>query len=361
MHLDSKFILVIGGAGYIGSHTVKSLKRNGYHPIVLDNLSSGHAFFVTEKLKTKLIKGELGNRKLLRDIFHGNHPAVKGKEIGGIIHFAAHAYVEESIKKPLKYYKNNVIDTITLLEEVIAYKSLKKSSYKLPFVFSSSCATYGIPNEIPINENSPQTPINPYGHTKLIIEKCLKDFAKAYNFQSLIFRYFNAAGADPLGEIGELHLPETHLIPLVLKTISGEIDEFRLYGTNYPTRDGTCVRDFIHVSDLADAHVLGLDRLIKGLNINSKYPEIFNLGNGNGYSILDVINTAEQVTGKKLKYKTDKKREGDPPILIASSEKAKRILNWKPKYSHLSKIIKDAWNWEKIKIKYNESLNEIRF
>lgn len=343
---DSRLILVLGGAGYIGTHTVKALINNGFCPIVLDNLVHGNSSIVEDTLKTTLIRGHVGNRKLIRDILNGNHPILCGKKIEGIMHFAAFAYVDESVNNPIKYYKNNVYETLAFLEELVEFNNANKEENQIPLVFSSSCATYGIPKEIPINENAPQIPINPYGYTKLIIENCLKDFAKAYNLKSLIFRYFNAAGADPTGKIGEKHIPETHLIPLILKSINGEIGDFNLYGNNHPTPDGTCIRDFIHVSDLADAHVLGLNRLIDNNFNNNEYPEIFNLGNGNGYSILDVIKTAELITSKKLKFIINKEREGDPPILVASSAKAIKILNWKPKYPDLSKMIKDAWNWE---------------
>jgi len=279
---DKRTILVSGGAGYIGSNCVKELLSRGYEIIILDNLVYGHRDLVDEVLKVKLIVGELQDRALLDSVFANN-------SIAAVIHFAAYAYVGESVSDPAKYYRNNVLGTLTLLEAMLA-ANVKK------IVFSSTCATYGVPESIPITEEEKQNPINPYGRSKLMVENILQDFDVAYQLKSIIFRYFNAAGADPDGQLGEDHNPETHLIPLVLDAALGRRDSISIYGADYPTADGTCIRDYIHVSDLADAHVLGLEYLLNGGNSN-----IFNLGNGNGYSVLEVIETARAVTAKAIK------------------------------------------------------------
>jgi len=323
---DKQTILVTGGAGYIGSNCVKELISRGYEIIVLDNLVYGHRDLVDQVLKVKLIEGDLQDRLLLDDIF-ANHP------INAVIHFAAYAYVGESVSDPAKYYRNNVVGTLTLLEAMLAVGINK-------IVFSSTCATYGVPEKIPITEDEKQNPINPYGRSKLMVEQILQDFDRAYGLKSVIFRYFNAAGADPLGQLGEDHNPETHLIPLVLDAALGKRDSISVYGTDYPTPDGTCIRDYIHVSDLADAHVLGLKYLLDGGDSN-----IFNLGNGNGYSVLEVIETARAVTAKPIKSDMCQPRQGDPSSLVGSSEKAKKILNWQPRYYDLKTIIKHAWLW----------------
>ncbi len=323
---DKQTILVTGGAGYIGSNCVKELISRGYEIIVLDNLVYGHRDLVDQVLKVKLIEGDLQDRLLLDDIF-ANHP------INAVIHFAAYAYVGESVSDPAKYYRNNVVGTLTLLEAMLAVGINK-------IVFSSTCATYGIPEKIPITEDEKQNPINPYGRSKLMVERILQDFDRAYGLKSVIFRYFNAAGADPLGQLGEDHNPETHLIPLVLDAALGKRDSISVYGTDYPTPDGTCIRDYIHVSDLADAHVLGLEYLFNGGDSN-----IFNLGNGNGYSVLEVIETARAVTAKPIKSDMCQPRQGDPSSLVGSSEKAKKILNWQPRYYDLKTIIEHAWLW----------------
>jgi UDP-glucose 4-epimerase len=319
-------ILVTGGAGYIGSHTVLALKLAGFDVIVLDNLVYGHRDLVEKVLQVKLIQGDTNDQALLTDLF-------KTHDIAAVMHFSAYAYVGESVTDPAKYYRNNVTGTLTLLEAMLT-ASVKK------FVFSSTCATYGVPQVVPIPEDHPQNPINPYGATKLMVEKILSDFDAAYDFKSVRFRYFNAAGAHPEGLLGEDHNPETHLIPLVLLAAMGKRDSISVFGTDYPTPDGTCVRDYIHVSDLADAHVLGLEYLLKGGN-----SEVFNLGNGNGFSVKEVIDTAKKVTGKDIKVVECDRRPGDPPALIGSGEKARKILGWNPQYASLENIISHAWQW----------------
>ncbi|MBV8887473.1 MAG: UDP-glucose 4-epimerase GalE [Chroococcidiopsidaceae cyanobacterium CP_BM_RX_35] len=319
-------ILVTGGAGYIGSHTVLALKRAGYEVVVLDNLVYGHRDLVEKVLQVELIVGDTNDRGLLNQLF-ATH------KIAAVMHFSAYAYVGESVTDPDKYYRNNVVGTLTLLEAMLA-ASVKQ------FVFSSTCATYGVPQEVPIPEEHPQNPINPYGTTKLMVERILKDFDVAYALKSVVFRYFNAAGADPHGLLGEDHDPETHLIPLVLMTALGKRESVSIFGTDYSTPDGTCIRDYIHVTDLASAHVLGLEYLLQGGDTAT-----FNLGNGNGFSVRQVIQTTEEVTGQEIKVIETARRPGDPPILVGSSDKARDILGWQPQYSALSEIIKHAWQW----------------
>lgn len=319
-------ILVTGGAGYIGSHTVLALKLAGFDVIVLDNLVYGHRDLVEQVLQVKLVPGDINDQALLNDLF-------KTHEIAAVMHFSAYAYVGESVTDPAKYYRNNVTGTLTLLEAMLA-ASVKK------FVFSSTCATYGVPQVVPIPEDHPQNPINPYGATKLMVERILSDFDGAYDFKSVRFRYFNAAGAHPEGLLGEDHNPETHLIPLVLLAALGKRESISVFGTDYPTPDGTCIRDYIHVTDLADAHVLGLEYLLKGGN-----SEVFNLGNGNGFSVKEVIDTAKTVTRKDIKVVECDRRPGDPPSLIGSGEKARKILGWNPQYSSLEDILSHAWQW----------------
>lgn len=326
MPAEKPTILVTGGAGYIGSHTVLALKQAGYEVLVLDNLVYGHRDLVEQVLKVELMVGDTNDRDFLDKLF-------ESREIAAVMHFSAYAYVGESVSNPAKYYRNNVIGTITLLEAMLA-ASVKK------FVFSSTCATYGVPEVVPIPEDHPQNPINPYGATKLMVERILSDFNEAYDFKSVRFRYFNAAGADPNGNLGEDHNPETHLIPLVLQTALGKRESISIFGTDYPTSDGTCVRDYIHVSDLADAHVLGLEYLLKGGDST-----FFNLGNGNGFSVKEVIETAREVTGKDIKAIECDRRPGDPPALIGSAQKARQILGWQPQYTSLKDIMTHAWEW----------------
>ena len=336
-------ILVTGGAGYIGSHTAKALKKENLRPIVIDNLVYGHRHIVEDILKIPFVFGQIGNKKLLEKLLSGNHELTKYDPIEGIIHFAAYTYLGESCLNPIKYYKNNFIESFNLFETVLNQNKISGSN--IPIVFSSTCATYGLPNAIPIKEIFEQNPINPYGKSKLFIEQVLKDFGNAYGLSSMIFRYFNAAGADPNSLIGEDHDPETHLIPLVIKCLLHEDRFINVFGNDYATKDGTCIRDYIHVCDLADAHVLGLKKLLKEKKKEKTYPYIYNLGNGKGYSIMDVINAAENYIGKKLNFKFTKRREGDPPILIASSEKAKNELGWIPKYPNLEEIVQHAFKW----------------
>jgi UDP-glucose 4-epimerase len=319
-------ILVTGGAGYIGSHTVLALKKAGYEVVILDNLVYGHRDLVEQVLQVELVVGDTNDRTLLDKLF-------TSRQFAAVMHFSAYAYVGESVSDPAKYYRNNVIGTLTLLEAMEA-ASIKN------FVFSSTCATYGVPNEVPIPEDHPQNPINPYGATKLMVERILTDFDVAYGLKSVRFRYFNAAGADPTGNLGEDHNPETHLIPLVLQTALGKRESVSIFGTDYPTADGTCIRDYIHVSDLADAHVLGLEYLLKG-----KDSAVFNLGNGSGFSVREVIDTAIKITGKQIKVVECDRRAGDPPALIGSGDKARQILGWEPKYPDLDNILRHAWAW----------------
>ncbi|MBE9582041.1 MAG: UDP-glucose 4-epimerase GalE [Proteobacteria bacterium] len=320
-----KNILVVGGAGYIGSHMCKYLNRRGYHPIVLDNLVCGHRQAV--KWGT-FFEGSMGDSDLLRKIF-------SDFEIAAVMHFAAFCYVGESVTEPAKYYRNNVADTISLLEVMVKEKVSN-------FIFSSSCATYGEPLGIPIEETHPLRPISPYGRTKLMVEQILKDFAVGYGLKSVSLRYFNAAGADPDGELGEDHDPETHLIPLVLQTALGQRPSIQIFGDDYPTKDGTCIRDYIHIEDLAQAHLLALERILNGLPGGE-----YNLGNGEGYSVREVIEIAKNVTGKPVPVKVGKRRPGDPAILVGSSEKASRELGWRPQFPDLEAIIETAWNWHK--------------
>lgn len=319
-------ILVTGGAGYIGSHAVLALQKAGYRVIVLDNLVYGHRDIAETVLKVELVEGDTNDRALLDKLF-ATH------QISAVMHFAAYAYVGESVTDPAKYYQNNFVGTLTLLEAMLA-ANVKH------FVFSSTCATYGVPQIIPIPEDHPQSPINPYGSTKLMVERVLTDFDKAYDFKSVCFRYFNAAGADPEGRLGEDHSPETHLIPLVLQTALGLRDSIAIFGTDYPTPDGTCIRDYIHVSDLAQAHVLGLSYLLNGGNTT-----IFNLGNGNGFSVREVIEMARQVTGREIPAIEHPRRPGDPPALVGSGDRARQVLGWNPQYADLHTLISHAWKW----------------
>lgn len=326
MSEDKLTILVTGGAGYIGSHAVLALQQAGYEVIILDNLSYGHREIVEEVLKVKLIVGDTSDRALLDEIFTTH-------KIAAVMHFAAFIAVGESVSEPAKYYQNNVASTLTLLEAMVA-ASIKK------FVFSSTCALYGVPKFVPITEDHPQDPISPYATTKWMVERILSDFDTAYDFKSVCFRYFNAAGANPDGLLGEDHAPETHLIPLVLLTAMQKRDVISILGTDYPTRDGTCIRDYIHVADLADAHVLGLDYLLKGGN-----SDVFNLGNGSGFSVREVIEAAKKITGREIKTEERDRRAGDPPVLVGSSDKVRKVLGWNPQYPNINEIIAHAWQW----------------
>ncbi len=320
-----KNILVVGGAGYIGSYMCKCLSGNGYVPIVLDNLVYGHR----EAVKWgPFIEGSMADSKLLNLIFSDH-------QIDAVMHFAAFCYVGESVANPDKYYRNNVANTLNLLEMMVK-RSVRN------FIFSSSCAVYGEPEHIPITEHHIKTPINPYGKTKLMVEQILEDFQSAYGLESVIVRYFNAAGGDPDGELGEDHNPETHLIPLVLQTVLGKRESISIFGDDYKTEDGTCIRDYIHIADLAQAHLLALKRLLDGLP-GGKY----NLGNGSGYSVKEVIETAQNITGRSIPVRMAERRPGDPSVLVGSSKKAIDELGWKPEFPDLHSIIETAWNWHK--------------
>lgn len=319
-------ILVTGGAGYIGSHVALALKQAGYNLVVLDNLEYGHRELVEDILQVELVVGDLSDRLLLDKLFTTHN-------IAAVMHFAAYIAVGESVSDPSKYYRNNVAGTLTLLEAMVAANVNK-------LVFASTCSIYGMPKQVPMTEEHPKDPINPYASTKWVVEQMLANFAIAYNLQSVVFRFFNASGANPQGLLGEDHNPETHLIPLVLLTALGKRASISIWGTDYETPDGTCLRDYIHVSDLADAHVLGLEYLLQGGK-----SEVFNLGNGNGFSVRQVIETAQQVTGQKIKVVECDRRPGDPTILVGSSDKAQKVLGWRPQYSDLTQIIKDAWQW----------------
>lgn len=316
-------ILVCGGAGYIGSHINKQLYKEGYETVVFDNLVYGHREAV--KWGT-FVKGDLKNIEDIESVFH-KYP------IDEVFHFAAYAYVGESVEKPEKYYYNNVVNTLNLLQVMKKYGCKK-------IIFSSTCATYGEPERIPITEDIPQKPINPYGATKLMVERILQDYHKAYGLEYVVLRYFNAAGADPEGEIGESHNPETHIIPLVLDAASGKREDIKVFGTDYDTPDGSCVRDYIHVYDLATAHVLALHHLEAG-----KESLFLNLGNEAGTSVLEVINSVKKVTGKEFKETLDERRPGDPAKLVGSSKKAQEILGWKPVYGDIDVIVEHAWKW----------------
>ncbi|MBA2877153.1 UDP-glucose 4-epimerase [Anoxybacillus kamchatkensis] len=316
-------ILVVGGAGYIGSHVVKQLVETN-SVVVLDNLSTGHRYLVDKR--AVFVHGDLGDRAALVRIFE-KYP------IDAVMHFAANSLVGESVVDPMKYYKNNVAATLTLLETMMEY-GVKR------FIFSSTAAVYGIPNVDIITEQCPTLPINPYGRSKLMIEHMLSDFASAYDLRYVVLRYFNAAGAHVSGDIGEDHDPETHLIPLILQHLLGLRDKISVFGTDYDTPDGTCIRDYIHVMDLAEAHILALHALLS----DEKKTAVYNLGNGLGYSVKEVIDMCERVTGKKATIEYTARRPGDPARLVASSEKIARELGWQATRS-LEDIIKTAWNW----------------
>lgn len=316
-------VLVTGGAGYIGSHTVAELIDRGEEVIVLDNLEKGHKQAV---LGGKLVVGDLRDMDFLRRLFRENN-------IDAVIHFAAYIEVGESVTDPLKYYNNNVVLTLNLLT------AMKEAGVD-KIVFSSTAATYGMPETVPIRESDKTSPINPYGETKLVVEKALKWADNAYGIKHVVLRYFNACGAHASGKIGEDHAPESHLIPIVMQVALGKREDIKLFGTDYETPDGSCIRDYIHVTDLAQAHLKALDRLRAGGS-----SDVYNLGNGRGFSNKEVIELVRKVTGKPIKVIDAPRRPGDPAVLIASSEKAMAELGWKPKYTELSDIIESAWNW----------------
>ncbi|MCI5150007.1 MAG: UDP-glucose 4-epimerase GalE [Candidatus Electrothrix sp. MAN1_4] len=324
-------ILVTGGAGYIGSHTCKALAQAGYTPVTYDNLTYGHK----EAVKWGPLEvGDIANRDQLDEVIAKYQPSE-------VMHFAAFAYVGESVENPGKYYRNNVAGTLTLLE-AMRYHGINK------LIFSSTCATYGEPQQVPIPEDHPQLPINPYGMSKLMVEQMLKDFGTAHGLQSIALRYFNAAGADPDGEIGEDHTPETHLIPLVLDAAMGRRSNITVFGDDYDTPDGTCVRDYIHVTDLAQAHVLALQKLEDLPSTNRQTPaSAFNLGNGRGFSVKEVIDVAEKVTWKTIPVKIGAQRPGDPPSLVGDATRVRQEMNWQPQYHDLEAIVETAWQWTK--------------
>jgi len=320
------FVLVTGGAGFIGSHTVLALQRAGFPVLILDNLERGHRDLVEGVLHTALIVGSTGDRPLLDQLFQ-TYP------IGAVLHFAAYIEVGESVRYPDCFYANNVHGTLTLLQAMVAAN--------VPYmVFSSTAAVYGIPTQVPLTETDPCAPINPYGRSKWMVEQMLADMERAYDLKSVIFRYFNAAGADPHGRLGEDHHPETHLIPLVLQAAMGRRPHISIYGSDYPTPDGTCIRDYIHVSDLANAHVLGLKYLLEGGTST-----IFNLGNGQGFSVRQVIDAAARVTGCAIPVQQGDRRAGDPPVLIANADRARQVLGWQPQYADIEEMIRHAWVW----------------
>lgn len=318
-------VLITGGAGFIGSHVNKLLAQKGYPTVVFDDLSTGHRGFVKWG---EFFRGDLGKSA---DI----ERCLSKYKVNAVMHFAASTAVGESVSEPAKYYANNVVNTLNLLD---ALKTFRVKN----FIFSSSAAVYGIPLKTPITENHVLAPINPYGRTKKMAEALLPDYAAAYGLKYAAFRYFNAAGADPDGELGQWYDSFSHLIPLVLDAAAGRQRALRVFGTDYDTPDGTCVRDYVHVSDLASAHVLALEYLLRGGD-----SAVFNLGNGRGYSVLDVILTAEKITGRKIKVIRTGRRSGDAPVSVASSSRAERTLKWKRKYARLEDIIGTAWNWHK--------------
>lgn len=321
--MKNKKILVVGGAGYIGSHMVKDLLDADCNVITLDDLSTGHLELLPGG---EFIEGSLGDTVLLDKLFSTH-------KISAVMHFAAFSLVGESVEKPLKYYRNNMAATTELLDSMIRHKVKR-------FIFSSTAAVYGEPVEIPITESHPCNPTNPYGTSKIAVERMLKDCDSAHGLKYISLRYFNASGADESGDIGERHTNETHLIPLILEVANGLRENINIFGTNYPTHDGTCIRDYIHVSDLTQAHLLALEALLSGGK-----SAVYNLGNNRGYSVREVIELARKVTGKPIPAVEAAKRPGDPGILIASSDKIKKTLGWKPKFEDLENIIKTAWVW----------------
>lgn len=316
-------VLVTGGAGYIGSHACKALSRGGYMPIAYDSLIYGHDWAVKWG---PLERGDILDRARLDEVILKHRPSA-------IMHFAAFAYVGESVSDPGKYYRNNVGGSLNLLEAARDHGIDK-------FLFSSTCATYGVPGRLPITEDTPQQPINPYGASKVMVERMIDDFGAAHGLRSMVLRYFNAAGADPDGEIGEDHEPETHLVPLILDAASGKRPDITVFGYDYDTPDGTCIRDYIHVADLSNAHVKALDALVGG-----RHSGVFNLGNGRGFSVHEVIAAAKAVTGCAIDVKTGERRAGDPACLVASADRARDELDWMPAHSSLETIVGHAWSW----------------
>ncbi|MBC3795725.1 UDP-glucose 4-epimerase GalE [Acetobacterium tundrae] len=320
-------VLVCGGAGYIGSHIVRELLNKNYEVVVLDNFSTGHIESVPKAVIIET--GDIRDKNFLKEVFQKH-------QFDCVMHFCANSQVGESMERPIKYYNNNVYGTLCLLETMVEFKVKN-------FIFSSTAAVYGEPEELPITEATTKKPTNTYGETKLAVEKMLKWIGEAHGLSYMIFRYFNASGAYPSGEIGEDHTPESHLIPLILQTALGQREKISIFGDNYKTFDGTCVRDYIHVTDIATAHILGMEKLFRG-----GQSDVFNLGNGNGFSVKEVIERAKSITGKEFEVEMAGRRPGDPAVLIASSQKAQSQLGWTPTYSDLDTIIKTAWEWHRI-------------
>ncbi|MCK9223352.1 MAG: UDP-glucose 4-epimerase GalE [Limnochordia bacterium] len=317
-------ILVTGGAGYVGSHTARHLQEAGHFIVTYDNLYKGHEKAVTGTF----IKGDLADQEHLSNVF-------RKYRFDAVMHFAAHSLVGESVKSPDKYFRNNILGGLNLLD-MMAIHEVKY------LVFSSTAAVYGEPKEVPIPEDHPTIPTSPYGESKLFFEKILRRYDQAYGIKSIALRYFNAAGADPTGHIGEDHSPETHLIPIILQVALGQRPELSIFGNDYPTPDGTCIRDYVHVMDLADAHLLALNALAAGSPTTT-----YNLGNGKGFSVMEVLKTTERVVGRTIPYKFTPRRAGDPAVLVASSDKIMSTLGWKRKYPRLETIIEHAWKWHK--------------
>lgn len=323
-------VLVVGGAGYIGSHMVKQLVSAGHQVVVLDNLSTG---FRDLTRYGDLVVGDLADSGQLRSIFSEH-------QFDGVMHFAASSLVGESVQNPAKYYRNNVLGALNLLNAMIEHDVRH-------FIFSSTAATFGEPEYVPIDEAHPQAPINPYGASKLMVERMLQDYASAYGLNSVCLRYFNACGADPDGELGECHDPETHLIPLILQAASGRRECIKVFGRDYPTDDGTCIRDYIHIEDLCTAHGLALSGLLAGSLAGA---QAFNLGNGSGFSVAQVIDVARRVVaedGREIRVEEAERRPGDPAVLVADASLARGTLGWEPQYADLATIIRHAWQWEK--------------
>ncbi len=316
-------VLVVGGAGYIGSHTVWRLEEHGHDVVVLDNLSEGHR----EAIQGELVEGRCGDRTVTDAILGGD------RTIDAVMHFAACCYVGESVEDPGKYYRNNVVETLSLLDAMRAHGVTR-------FVFSSTCATYGDPVRVPMDETHPQHPINPYGESKLVVERILRDYCRAYDLAAVSLRYFNASGADPRGDIGEDHAPETHLIPLAIQVALGQREKLLVFGDDYETRDGTCIRDYIHVNDLAEAHILALTHEAGQPGFHA-----FNLGTGTGSSVLEVIQAVERVSGRPVTHERVARRAGDPPQLVSAGGRAQTELGWTPEFADLTGVVETAWTW----------------
>lgn len=316
-------VLVCGGAGYIGSHTAKLLAQRGHTPVVYDDLSFGHQWAVKWG---PFEQGDLGDRVRLKEV-------IERHRIEAVVHFAAFIQVGESVQLPAKYYRNNFVNTLTLLETMV-------ETGVRDIIFSSTAATYGMPEQMPIPETEKQLPINPYGESKLFVEYALRSFAQAHGIRWVVFRYFNAAGADPDGEIGEDHTPESHLIPLIIQAALGQRPHIGVFGSDYPTKDGTCVRDYVHICDLAEAHVAALGYLRDGGE-----PMALNLGTGEGYSVREVIQAVERVSGKPVPVVDHPRRGGDSASLVADARRAHEVLGWVPKLSHIDDIVRTAWRW----------------